>query len=89
MNYEQELVNFDKHAVLRKWPSLGNQRQTDGSGPYLLVDGNLDECVRELMTKPEVTRHLYEICTEPQLPLVTSVLPGEQVTELARFRNFL
>jgi hypothetical protein len=89
MDYEQASVDFDKRAILRKWPSLGNQRRTDGTRPYLLFDGSLDDCVRELMAKPGPTRHLYEICTEPQLPLVTPVLPGDQVLELARFRNFL
>jgi hypothetical protein len=34
-------VNFDAPAILRKWPSLRNERRTDGTGPYLLVDGTL------------------------------------------------
>jgi hypothetical protein len=45
-------VNFDARAVLRKWPSLHNERRTEGAGPYLLVDGTLEECIRELMAKP-------------------------------------
>jgi len=89
MNDNPDRVDFDKPAILRKWPSLGNQRRTDGTGPYMLVEASLDECVRELMAKPGPTRHLYEICTEPQLPLVSSVLAGEQVVELARFRSFI
>ena len=44
-------INFDALAVLRKWPSLANQR-TEGATPYLLVDGTLYECLREFMTKP-------------------------------------
>jgi hypothetical protein len=32
-------VNFNAPAVLRKWPSLRNERRTDGASPYLLVDG--------------------------------------------------
>ncbi len=39
-------VNFDAPAVLRKWPSLRNERRTEGAGPYLLVDGSLDECLQ-------------------------------------------
>ena len=89
MDFDPDRVDFDKPAILRKWPSLGNQRRTSGTGPYLLVDGSLDECVRELMAKPAPTRHLYEICTEPQSPLLSSVLAGDQVVELARFRNFI
>jgi hypothetical protein len=42
-----------------------------------------------LMTKPASLRHLYEIHTAPQPPLVTAVLSGEHVVELARLRDFL
>jgi hypothetical protein len=42
-------VNFDAPAILRKWPSVNNERRTEGPGPYLLVDGTLDECIREYM----------------------------------------
>ena len=82
-------VNFDAPAVLRKWPSLNNQRRTDGAGPYLLLDGTLDECIREYMAKLAPQRHLYEIHTAPQPPLVTDVLSEEIVAELARLREFL
>jgi hypothetical protein len=82
-------VNFDAAAVLRKWPSLRNQRRTEGTGPYLLVDGSLDECLREFMAKPTPMRHLYEIHTVPQPPLVSAVLSDEQIVELARLRDFL
>jgi hypothetical protein len=82
-------VNFDAPAVLRKWPSLLNERRADGTGPYLLVDGTLDECIREFMAKPTTSRHLYEIQTAPQPPLVRAVLSGEHIVELARLRDFL
>ena len=79
-------VNFDAAAVLRKWPSLRNQRRTEGTGPYLLVDGSLDECLREFMAKPTSVRHLYEIHTAPRPPLVNAVLPEGLILELARLR---
>jgi hypothetical protein len=82
-------VDFEKPAILRKWPSVGNKRRLDGRIPYLLVEGNLDECVQELMAKPKSTRHLYDIYTEPQPPLVSDVLAGDQIAELARFKNYL
>jgi hypothetical protein len=82
-------VNFDAPAMLRKWPSLNNQRRTEGAGPYLLLDGTLDECIREFMAKPAPVRHLYEIHTVPQPPLVADVLSGDIVAELARLREFL
>jgi hypothetical protein len=82
-------VNFDAPAVLRKWPSLRNERRADGTGPYQLVDGTLDECIREFMAKPTTSRHLYEIHTAPQPPSVRAVLSGEHIVELARLRDFL
>jgi hypothetical protein len=57
--------------------------------PISLVDGTLGECLREFMAKPASMRHLYEIHTSPQPPLVSSVLSGGHVVELARLRDFL
>jgi hypothetical protein len=82
-------VNFGAPAVLRKWPSLNNKRRTEGTGPYLLLDSTLDDCIREFMERPAPHRHLYEIHTSPQPPLVADVLSGEFVAELARLREFL
>jgi len=82
-------INFDAPAVLRKWPSLNNQRRPEAAGPYLLREGTLDECLREFLAKPAPTRHLYEIHTSPQPPLVADVLSGESLAELARLREFL
>ena len=82
-------INFDAPAVLRKWPSLNNQRLTEAAGPYLVNSGTLDECLRECMAKPAAARHLYEIHTSPQPPLVSDVLSGESLAELARLREFL
>jgi hypothetical protein len=82
-------LKFDAPAVLRKWPSLNNERRIDGTDPYLVIEGTLDECILEFMAKPESTRHLYEINTAPQPPLVTEVLVTQHVIELARLRDFL
>jgi hypothetical protein len=82
-------VNFEAPAILRKWPSLNGQRRIDSAGPYLLLDGTLDECIREFMAKPGPVRHLYEIHTSPQPPLVGAALSGEIITELERLRDFL
>ena len=81
-------LKLDVPAVLRKWPSLNNQRRAIATGPYLLLDGTLDECIREIMAKPAPQRHLYEIHTAPQPPLVADVLSGEIVVELSRLRVF-
>jgi hypothetical protein len=86
-NLAEPRINFQAPAVLRKWPSLGGERRTDGKLPYFLVEGTLDECVRALMAKPASVRHLYEIHTSPQPPLVSPVLSGERVLELALLQD--
>ncbi len=88
MDGDEVAISFEAPAAVRKWPSLRNAR-TDATGPYLVIEGTLDECIREFMAKPESTRHLYEITTAPQPPLITETLSAEHVAELARLREFL
>ena len=59
------------------------------ANPYTILDGTLDECIQEFMSKPDSQRSLYEIRTASQPPLVTEVLSVEQIVELARLRDFL
>ena len=84
-------IDFEAPASLRKWPSLRGERLTETNypGAYLLLDGTLDRCVKEFMAKPASQRHLYEIHTAPQQPLIGGVLCAEEIMELARFRDFL
>jgi hypothetical protein len=81
-------VDFRALAALHKWPSLANQRRLDRE-PYQVSEGTLDECISAFMEKPAATRHLYEIRTVAQPPLVTDILSPEHVTELSRLREFL
>ncbi|QQO16677.1 hypothetical protein JJB99_11210 [Bradyrhizobium diazoefficiens] len=81
-------VDFSALAVLHKWPSLANQRRPDRDS-YQVSEGTLDQCITAFMDKPATTRHLYEIHTAPQPPLVTDVLSPEHVAELSRLREFL
>ncbi|MBR0935116.1 hypothetical protein [Bradyrhizobium jicamae] len=81
-------MDFSASAGLFKWPSFANERRED-RGPYLLVEGTLDECIRAFMAKPEKTRHLYEIRTPPRGSVETSILSPEHIVELARLRDFL
>ncbi|MHB0769104.1 hypothetical protein [Bradyrhizobium sp. 5.13L] len=81
-------VDFGALAVLHKWPSLANQRQPDRE-PYQILEGTLDDCISAFMAKPAATRHLYEIRTTAQPPLVTDILSPEHVIELSRLREFL
>src|SRR5947209_15429278 len=81
-------VDFGARAALHKWPSLANQRRPERE-PYQVSQGTLDECISAFMQKPAATRHLYQIHTAAQPPLVTDVLSPEHVIELARLREFL
>ncbi|MBR1326919.1 hypothetical protein [Bradyrhizobium ottawaense] len=81
-------VDFGALAALHKWPSLANQRRPDRVS-YPITEGTLDECISAFMGKPATTRHLYEIRTAAQPPLVTGILSPEHVIELSRWREFL
>jgi hypothetical protein len=84
-------IDFGAPAILRKWPSLNNERinASLGARPYLVVDGTLDECIRQFLAKAASQRHLYEIHTAPQTDLVSAVLSAEHIVEIARLRDFL
>ncbi|AHY53579.1 hypothetical protein JQ582_17885 [Bradyrhizobium japonicum] len=81
-------VDFGAPAALHKWPSLANQRRPDRDS-YPISEGTLDQCISAFMEKPATTRHLYEIHTIAQPPLVTDILSPEHVIELSRLREFL
>jgi len=84
-------IDFNAPAILRKWPSLNSERISAslGARPYLVVDGSLDECIRQFLAKPAGQRHLYEIHTAPQTDLVSAILSAEHIVEIARLRDFL
>jgi hypothetical protein len=56
-------IKFDAPSVLRKWPSLKNERISNswGARPYFVSEGTLDECIQQFMSKPASQHHLYEI----------------------------
>jgi hypothetical protein len=84
-------IDFSAPAVLKKFPSLGGLRNSNARypAPYTLLEGTLDECIREFLSKALSQHILYEIHTKPQPPLVTEVLTGQHLVELARLRDFL
>jgi hypothetical protein len=53
-------IAYDAPADLKKWPSLNGQRLNGGRQPYLVFNGTLAECIRELMAKPVKQISLYE-----------------------------
>ena len=84
-------IDFNAPAVLRKWPSLKNERVPNawGGKPYLIFEGTLLECINAFMAKPASQQHLYEIHTKAQPPVVTQVLETEGIAELIRLWEFL
>ena len=84
-------IDFNAPAILRKWPSLNAKRLAEARHPgaYLVIDGTLDECIKEFVAKPASQHHLYEIHTAPQPPLVSAVVSADRIIELARLRYSL
>ena len=56
-------------------------RASTTDGPYLVVDGPMDDCIRQFMSRPTSQYHLYEIHTAPQAERITAVLWAEQIIE--------
>jgi hypothetical protein len=81
-------IVYDAPADLKKWPSLNNQRLNGNSRPYLVFNGTLAECVRELMAKPIKAISLYDIVTEPQPAFDQTVLSPADAAEIAMRRDF-
>src|SRR5712664_3085979 len=88
-NGRQIHIDFDAPATLRKWSSIKSERASTADRPYLIVDGTLDDCIRQFMAKPTSQHHLYEIHTAPQGELVSAVLSARLIYEIARLRDFL
>ena len=88
---QKNAIDFDAAAVLRKWPSIRNERVSveDGGRPYLIAEGSLDECIGQFMQKPFDQHHLYEIHTASQGELIVPVLSAKHILEIARLRDFL
>jgi hypothetical protein len=84
-------IDVSAPAILRKWPSVNKERVSAslGARPYKIIDGTLDECIQKFVLQPESQRHLYEIHTAPQSDLVSAILSGDRILELARLRDFL
>ena len=82
-------IDFNAPATLRKWPSIKNERARAADGPYLIVDGTQDDCIRQFMAKPTSQHHRpaeqYVFHTE----LVSAVLSGIHILEIVRLRDFL
>lgn len=73
---------------MKKWPSLKGERQQHWGPPYLVYNGTLAECVRELMGKPIKGISLYDITTRPQAAFDQAVLSPGDAAEIAMRKDF-
>jgi hypothetical protein len=80
-------IAYDVPADLKKWPSLKNQRVT-GKAPYLVYNGTLADCIRQLLAKPVKQISLYDIVTGPQPAFDRPVLSPGDAAEIAMRKDF-
>jgi hypothetical protein len=80
-------IVYDAPADLKKWPSLNNQRLAS-KPPYLVYNGTLADCIRQLLAKPIKQICLYDIVTEPQPIFDKRVLSPADAAEIAMRKDF-
>ena len=80
-------IAYDAPADLKKWPSLNNQRVTSKT-PYMVYNGTLAACIRELLAKPIRQISLYDIVTERQPAFDGNVLSPGVAAEIAMRKDF-
>jgi hypothetical protein len=85
---ESSPIVYDAPADLKKWPSLKGQRLNGGRQPYLVFNGTLAECIRELLAKPVKQISLYDIETEPQPIFDSPTLSPGDAAEIAMRKDF-
>jgi hypothetical protein len=84
---ENTPIAYDAPADLKKWPSLNNQRVASKT-PYVVYNGTLADCIRELLAKPIKQISLYDIVTERQPAFDANVLSPGAAAELAMRKDF-
>jgi hypothetical protein len=80
-------IAYDVPADLKKWPSIRNQR-IRSTTPYLVYNGTLADCIRELLAKPVKQISLYDIVTNPQPAFDGTVLSPGDAAEIAMRKDF-
>src|ERR1700759_4963641 len=81
-------ICYDAPADLKKWPSLNSERLRGKGQPYLVFNGTLAECIRELMKKPLKSISLYDIVTQTQPSFDQTVLSPGDAAEIAMRNDF-
>jgi hypothetical protein len=80
-------IAYDAPADLKKYPSLRSERLRNRR-PYLVYNGTLADCVRQLLAKPVTQISLYDIVTDLQPVFDTPVLSPADAAEIAMRRDF-
>ena len=80
-------IAYHAPADLKKWPSVGNQRITS-KAPYLVYNGTLADCIKQLLAKPIKQISLYDIVTEQQPAFDRPVLSPGDAAEIAMRKDF-
>ena len=80
-------IAYDVPADLKKWPSLRNQRLNNKT-PYLVYNGTLAGCIKELLAKPIRQISLYDIVTDRQPAFDGTVLSPGDAAEIAMRKDF-
>ena len=80
-------ISYDAPADLKKWPSLKNERVASKT-PYLVYNGTLADCIRQLLAKPIKQISLYDIVTERQPAFDRNVLSPGDAAEIAMRKDF-
>ena len=80
-------IAYDAPPDLKKCPSLRNERLTSKT-PYLVYNGTLADCIRQLMAKPIKQISLYDIVTERQPAFDGNVLSPGDAAEIAMRKDF-
>ena len=84
---ESQPIAYDAPADLKKWPSLKNERVASKT-PYLVYNGTLADCIRQLLAKPIKQISLYDIVTERQPAFDGNVLSPGDAAEIAMRKDF-
>jgi hypothetical protein len=85
---ESSPIIYDAPADLKKWPSLNGERLNGKTQPYLVFNGTLADCIRELLAKPVKGISLYDIVTDPQPAFDQRVLSPGDAAEIAMRKDF-
>ena len=84
---ESQPIAYDAPADLKKWPSLKNERIASKT-PYMVYNGTLAGCIRELLAKPIKQISLYDIVTPRQAAFDGNVLSPGDAAEIAMRKDF-